>query len=69
MSDASLTNDPIFPLDGKLRRTFVLFTGDEVPEIDRLAIVMQVIKEMDDLERRAAVSYMADYFGYRVFPK
>lgn len=64
-----MTNPTHPASDGKVRRSFVLFTGGEVPEIDRLAIIMQLLKEMDDLERRAAVSYMADYYGFRVYAK
>lgn len=56
--------------DQRLRRAFVLFTADEVPCIDRLAIIMELFKEMSDhCERRAALSYITDFYGYRIYPR
>lgn len=68
MSDAP-TPEQVFS-DQRLKRTFVLFTADEVPCIDRLAIIMELFKEMNDHgERRAALSYITDFYGYRIYPR
>lgn len=53
----------------RVRRSFVLFTNGEQPPIDRLSIAMTVLGEMDDNERRAALAYAADYYGYRIYMK
>lgn len=55
--------------DGKLRRSFVMFSNGEVPEVDRLAVILELMKEMAENERRAAIFYFTDYYGYRVYPK
>lgn len=73
MTDAPLTNenDLVFPpTDRKVRRSFVLFTDGELPPIDRLSVMMTVLGEMtEDNERRAALAYAADFYGFRIYTK
>jgi len=66
-----LSSDPsdVWPTDGKLRRAFVMFSNGEVPEVDRLAVIMELMREMNDNERRATLGYVADFCGCRVFQK
>lgn len=52
-----------------LRRHFRMFTDGKQPTIDRLGIVMEVLGEMADNERRAAIAYAADFYGYKVYSK
>lgn len=58
------------PSDTRVRREFVLFTDGELPSIDRLGIMMTVLGEMtEDNERRAALAYAADFYGFKVYTK
>lgn len=66
MSDAPLSSEES---DGKVRRSFVMFSSGEMPEIDRLAVLMELMREMNDKERLAAIGYVTDFYGYRVQPK
>jgi hypothetical protein len=53
--------------DDFVRRSFRLFTGGEYPCIDRLSIMMTVLGEMTENERRAALAYAADFYGFKVY--
>lgn len=52
-----------------LRISLRLFTDGKHPPIDRLGLLMEVLGQMPDNERRASLSYAADFYGYRVYPK
>lgn len=43
-------------------RKFKLFTNEENPEIDRLAIMVELLNEMPPNERDAAMVYLAERF-------
>jgi hypothetical protein len=59
-----------WPTDGKLRRAYVMISNGELPPIDRLAVLMTVLGEMtEDNERRAALAYAADFYGFKVYAK
>jgi hypothetical protein len=45
-------------------REFKLFTGGKERGIDAIAIMSELMKEMDENERRAALFYVADKFGF-----
>ena len=47
----------------QLMRTFPLFTNGKTPEIDRLAIVVQCLDEMDQPETQATLGYINSRFG------
>lgn len=49
-----------------LRKCYRLFTEGEIPEIDRLSIIMEVLREMLPEERRAALGYVADFYHFRI---
>jgi hypothetical protein len=60
---------PVTEMTRVQRRSFKLYTDGEHPPIDRLSIIMQLLGEATDMERRAAIAYAADYYGYQVYRK
>jgi len=68
VSDHSSSEEPVIESQW-VHRPFKLFTNGEQPFVDRLAIIMELMREMEDNERRAALGYVSDYYGYRVLPK
>jgi hypothetical protein len=70
MNEQVPSEENAWPTDGKLRRSFVMFTNGEIPSIDRLGVMMTVLGEMtEDNERRAALAYAADFYGFKVYAK
>lgn len=53
----------------KQRRCFELFTHDEQPVIDAMAIIGKLLREMTENERVATLQYFADLHGYRIYRK
>jgi hypothetical protein len=47
------------------RITLRLFTDGKNPTIDRLGLLLEVLGQMPDNERRAALAYAADFYGRR----
>lgn len=52
-----------------LRREFRLFTDGKEPGIDAMAIMVELLKELPDNERNAALQYVADLFGFSIVAK
>jgi len=52
-----------------MRISLRLFTDGKHPPIDRLGLLMEVLGQMPDNERRAALAYAADFYGYKVYSK
>lgn len=50
-------------------RRFKLFTGGKEPGIDAIAIICEVLKELEPNELSAAMFYVADKHGYRIESK
>lgn len=50
-------------------REFRLFTGGSSPGIDALAIMAELLKELKENERLAALQYCADLYGFGLVPK
>lgn len=50
------------------RRSFDVVTEGAEPSLDRLKIILELFKEMDDLERIATVRYLAAKFGILIGP-
>lgn len=51
------TESPVF-------KEFRLFTAGREPGIDAIAIMCELLRDMPENERRAAVYYVADKFGF-----
>lgn len=50
-------------------KEFRLFTGGKEPGIDAIAIICEVLKDLQKNELSAAMQYVADKHGYALIPK
>lgn len=50
-------------------REFRLFTAGREPGIDAISIMCEVLKDLSDNERSAALFYIADKHGFAITPK
>lgn len=50
-------------------RKLPLFTRGDIPELDSLKICCDLLNELEPRMRAANLQYIADKFGYRLFPK
>lgn len=52
------------PDNQPLSRSFRLFTEGKEPGIDAIAIMCELMKELPENERHAALQFVADKFGF-----